>query len=44
MTRQLDKFEWKKGTDPKQPEAPAVRVAWTMCVVLSHARVIISVD
>lgn len=20
MTRQLDKFEWKKGTDPKQPE------------------------
>ena len=21
MTRQLDKFEWKKGTDAKNPEA-----------------------
>lgn len=25
MTRQLDKFEWKKGTDPKNPEALASR-------------------
>ena len=21
MTRQLDKFEWKKGSDPRNPEA-----------------------
>ena len=30
MTRQLDKFEWKKGTDPKNPEVGApVNGNWT---------------
>ena len=33
MTRQLDKFEWKKGTDPKHPEVAALKDE-SPCVLL----------
>ena len=31
MTRQLDKFEWKKGTDPKNPEVAALKDGCGYC-------------
>eukprot|EP00438_Fugacium_kawagutii_P021862 Skav233031 [mRNA] locus=scaffold909:867435:869600:- [translate_table: standard] len=42
MTRQLDKFEWKKGTDAKNPEAPGpaleMRSPWLSCWIFVNLK------